>query len=112
MNDVPLAALKPQTENQVMNLIRDYLDVGDRWGTALLAWFDICEALTAVEFPVPTDWRYRPGAVQDRKPPASVLAGEIIRDIETQMTAADEWVNVGRVLKRYVEACERAGLSY
>jgi len=77
----------------------------DPWGTAMSAFFDVCEELYRQGEYIPFEWQFSAGAagVGD---PDTYFAKEI------EGSNPDELIKFGNLMHRYTEMLRRAGRSY
>ena len=94
-------------------------DEGDKWGSAMAAWFGCADALYAAGEPVPDTWEYQPGLGAGTLNPdedyeAIALTNAVAgNDMPHDHTFTwDSVRHIGDVLARYAHACTNAGLSY
>lgn len=111
-------------KNPVLRIMRENLDGGDPWGTALSWAFGVAGVLHAVGEPVPDEMGYRASPVVGRDPDEEP---EDYPDVEVWHLVnrtPGHWVDpefgatyddlrfAGKCLTRYIDWCKAAGLDY
>lgn len=80
-------------------------DPGDRWGSSMGMFFDVCDELKRRDEDIPGEWGYRAGALGVGDP--ETYEAEILAECDT-----DDITRLGYVLNRYTEKLRTAGESY
>ncbi len=106
--------------NNVISLIRDGWDDGDKWGSAIDALFDIAEVMSAAGIEVPEELEYRRSILDSRT--LADMAREDSQEPYGTYVLAEEYITgnitakelrlAALTLNRYVAACVAAGLDY
>jgi len=82
---------------------RETADNGDRWGSAMGAFFDVAEILyLEADGEVPDEWQYRP----------SPLLREVSDENKYSGYDHEELAAFGHLLSRYTSILDGKGLSY
>lgn len=88
------------------------LDSGDDpWGHAMGHMFAIAHTLYMFGGPIPSAWQYRPGLRED-EPRGEWPDSEWESLYEDGSVTADDLVQAGNVLSRYINILDSKGLSY
>jgi len=81
-------------------------DSGDRWGSAMSAFFDVAGELWWRGADIPTYWQYSHGCAIDPREHDGYMF-EILVDAETS-----DLLDIGNILERYTRNLDRIGESY
>lgn len=81
-------------------------DSGDRWGSAMSAYFDLVAELYYRGEDIPDSWQYSPGCAVDPREPDAYMYG-IFQDADSNTL-----VKFGNILERYTRNLDRLGESY
>jgi len=84
-----------------------YCDPGDRWGSAMVAFFDVAEELYRRAEYVPDEWRFSPGAAGPPDPEIEPPGFDIVLESDS-----DALVAFGNILHRYTRQLDYLGESY
>ena len=79
---------------------------GDRWGSAMSAWFDVADVIYHEGGPIPSSWQYR------HSPLCKGTEAYARFGFAAHHAPLAAFYHAGEVLARYTETLERRGESY
>ena len=93
--------------SELKTVFYEDFDKGDKWGSAMIAFFTVANEINHREQNTPSSWQYRPSPVMGDQ-----------REHDDGMFEACENANLndlihfGNILERYTQNLDRLGVSY
>lgn len=97
------------TYRQLRDVVRDFWDNGDVWGSTMGTWFSVCDVLSTDRYPIPAEWQFRPAVS-----PGMPIDGNVPIELYHALCFAslDDVFKLGTRLARLADSLERQGREY
>lgn len=92
--------------NNLKSQFYDTFDKGDRWGSAMIAFFTVANEINHREELTPSKWGYRPAMTEDPRESEDYLFEAC------EQATTEDLVHFGNILERYTRNLDRLGESY